>query len=320
MLARDKQFENLISVFNDEQYLYVIQRTQEFFLFRIFDRGFTELRSFRAKFMFNNHVRPCVDKDCIYLPTLDGIIVLIDKFSGDQLGQINMGSLLITADLRNNEHNIFALCLIPLSNGRKVTSKYRAICILDKHNLSERIQTQAFTISHDFLLDDKLYISDSDRLYYFTTKGVLLDSFDIDSPFDYAPIVCGSMIYCSRRDGTLEGFQQRKRLKLVVARNNVSPLRVRDQLFWPASDGIYHIQGEKIEKVVQYDLGELTSATHQNSNIYCLDTQGQLGIFNINDITWETKQLNSDSNSKVRPCNGDVYVMHNNRVTLVEDI
>ena len=101
----------LINYIVDESVLYILMNNKSMISLFVLDPN-----SFEKIYIFNilnnivEHLNPCIDNDCIYVPTSDGQIIGYDKFNGRSLIHMDLGPMLAVSDPYSLSITLKILC------------------------------------------------------------------------------------------------------------------------------------------------------------------------------------------------------------------
>lgn len=247
-LLRSKTTFPILNHLCDESVLYVLVENQGLHLLTFDLHSFEFVASYPVYVPINHDIRWCVDQDRIYLPTLEGQVLAIDKFSGDRLASMDMGSMIVVADLEHDDDHVYSLCGVPLSNGIKINLQTYALCQNYKNSGKKLRQSQCIEGKKcSFLLDT----------YIWTVFGKNLLVFDLEfnkqaryslSFTPWQPLATDSFICLSSAFGSLEVFRKSNIqciMRKIIA-HQFPPINIgEDHLCCITKGGIYKFDLQK---------------------------------------------------------------------------
>lgn len=166
-------FHGVLQCINDAHCLYLVLRPKTTFLLRVIDLLTLQLLSeFNIEASLNTNYTPCVDDNCIYLPTNDGQILCIDKFSGSNLINMNIGSMFVHSNLCQDTEHLYYLCGIPITNGVKTEINQFSVCSSNKITGKKERQSQLMPGNQPyFTYTDKVcYVKTGNRTYLYNSN------------------------------------------------------------------------------------------------------------------------------------------------------
>lgn len=192
----------------------------------------------------------CVDDNCIYLPTISGQILVIDKFSGDIFENINLGSVYISSDILQNDERIYCIGGVPINSHHTLNTSRFCAYICNKETGNQEIQTNYFQGMPLFLSieKNKMWISAGNYLLRYNQEGENEIKVYLSQAPDYPPIAANGLLHCVYRTGlikilnpqNLTGFDE------FYGKPAISPpLLINNSLFWLMERGMCKVDLQK---------------------------------------------------------------------------
>ncbi len=284
----------IINTFNISDVTYYVQDNTSLYLFRgnppndlfIFNIStFEIIESFPIRVLLSNISRPCVDSDCIYLPTQEGQILGIDKFSGQLLVTLDLGSMLSACNIVQDKSSIYSICAVPIMKEIQKETLL-VLCINGKQTGKKRFQSSLLNGKIANLTVNENIIFTIDKiLYLYSKEGHKEKSTQLNFIPDYPIMVTDKFIVCACKNGTLEIFNKStlESSKLFVEKNHTSPIQSEgDIIYWFTNQHLYRIdlQESLISKLLQLNKTPEIDCTIHNNNLYYIN-KNDLVKYNI---------------------------------------
>ncbi len=243
----------IIQSANDSILLYVLSKADTIIGLSVIDSDSCKnIASFWLQLNPNTYSSPCVDNDCLYLPTDDGQIIAIDKFSGSKHVTIDFGPIIIMSDLLQDEENIYTLCGIPISSKTKTDTSRYSICVGNKETGKQVAQSELIKADNIFInVDTDIFIIHDKQLSCYSKLGEHKYTIDLNFRPSYKPILTPQYVVCASSNGALEIFNKEdlSSYRLMAATTNFAPpVNIKDNiLLWHADRFCHKIDVEKRE-------------------------------------------------------------------------
>lgn len=301
---RSIELPDILNYTADMGVVYLLTHTGKSTVLSVFDPlSFAIIDDFYLGFDLNYFSTSCVDEDCIYVPTNESQIFAIDKFSGDRVSGIDIGSMILAADIQQDKDNIYSLCGVPLSDGLKITINTFCISVNDKKTGKKKYQSLSMTGTVGgvgFLtIEDKIWTCINKHLVVFDKSCQKQEEFDLRHYwFSFRPIVAENFVICASNQGHLEIFERqniKNHRRISVQQNSSPPICIGDVLYWFTKEGLLKIDintlsvdAFKIDSSVQSD------AVVFQGNIYTGDKEGNVIEFNIENQSWNCLKVGKE--------------------------
>jgi len=242
---------NISLCVHDDISLYIISKEHDqlFHLSIIEPYSLKLISTHILAFPVNYHLKPCVDDDCIYIPTTQGEIIGIDKFSGSKIVTIDLGCRCIVADPIQENVYIYSLCGIPLSSGIKTNTDFFSLQINDK--MTGKLLLQGQSMKGDILQmaidDDSIWSVVGKTLYKFNKGCDEIGHVNLQFPSKYKPIITKQYICCTSPLGSVEIFNKgtfRNHGKLITRKNDSFPILHNQDMIWAVGNLVFKIDIE----------------------------------------------------------------------------
>lgn len=149
-----------------------------------------------------------IDDSCIYLPTKVGHILAIDKFSGQILNSINLGSMHIISDLKQKGDKIYTITGIPINTGHNIEFDKYSLSICDTQTGQKEIQSRYFEGNPSFINIDheEIWIVGGTHLLKFSLEAELLEEINLGITPAYPPLITPTYVICVSREGEVKAY------------------------------------------------------------------------------------------------------------------
>ncbi len=233
---------SVVGYVSDKFNLYVLMESKGTVdLYSFEAESFREMMSTSIPSTVNIHSEPCIDDDCIYIPTDHGSILSLDKFSGEVLATLNLGSMVVISNLFQTKREIITLCGLPLSGKYRKELDKQCISVNDKTSGKKLAQSQIMTgEAFGVSVDDQIYVLNHGWLYQYDLNCELRNKIGLRYNRLYPPIVTDNFIVCASRIGALHIFNKSDLTshgRMFVERNSSPPIHTGNNiLHWFAKD------------------------------------------------------------------------------------
>ncbi len=322
----DKLSAHLINYYSDDAALYALLQLKSRFSLVIYDpQSFKKVSALPVPPSALNHLTPCIDNDCIYMPSAEGQIFGNDKFSGIRLVTMNLGPMMPVTDLKQDEKCVFACCGIPIKEVSKPKTNTDLFCVVvnEKDKGKKLFQTQYFHGTPLFVKHGKyLFIAAKNELHQFTSYGELVALQKLSINCEHEPVITDNFVVCSSTLGTLEIFRKSDLTlhgRILVAKNESPPVTIHgDIMYWFAQKSVFKIDLDKMNKT---EIGETETYINAmpvfvNNKMYVPDTQGK--ILSVDDDGIELLRVSEQSVSKLIHLDGFIFAASNNNFLQIE--
>lgn len=261
--------------------------------------SFDSISTFLTHYKPNLLVKPTADKNCLYLPSIDGRIIGIDKFSGQMLVDIDLGMMNCISEPKLFENYIYTICNVPLSNKPGIHSRSIVICKNDLDTGTKIGQSQLFQgkFSSLFLINNHFYIIVDEYLYQMSENLEVLQKIKINSDCFNEIISVKNKIVISSNLGYLEIVDEKSLSseKFIFNKNRVSPVCINEDLIWFTEKKIiiFNIKNKTLKFALDTNIAysnvivknHSVFATDDLGNISCLDGEkGSLDRLGVSSI------------------------------------
>ncbi len=302
-IKRSIELPDILNYTADMGVVYLLTHTGKSTVLSVFDPlSFAIIDDFYLGFDLNYFSTPCVDEDCIYVPTNESQIFAIDKFSGDRVLWIDIGSMILSADIQQDKDSIYTLCGVPLSDGLKITTDTFCVSANDKKSRKKKYQSSSMMGKAgdvSFLtVEDKIWVSINKHLVVFDKNCQKKEEFRLRHNPSFHPIVTENFVICASNQGHLEIFERqntKNHRRISVQQNSSPPICIGDVLYWFTKEGLLKIDistlsvdAFKIDSSVQSD------AVVFQGNIYTGDKEGNVIEFNIENQSWNCLKVGKE--------------------------
>ena len=280
----------VLQLLPDESFLYVLgQSSNRFYVISFDTKSFEPYTKFLMQISYQERRQSGVDESCLYLPTVYGQILMVDKFSGEILGPLDTGWGVVASSVWVQEQEISCLCGYPISNGLDINATQYSICVLDK-DTGKRTARSKFVHRTPFK-----YATDGNCRYL--VSGTTIDRYSPDCrwlesstiPFacDNEMVLTDDYIVCSNSGG------------LVIFLNK-SDFSVKNAIFMGGSisqpilyedNHILVVLGKEVVKIGPYGKENLLSMDDEDHSgdeyVMSAYTEGFLFLLSKGGVLWK---------------------------------
>lgn len=231
--------------------------------------------------------KPCIDESFVYISTKTGHILALDKYSGELVQSIDLGSMMIMSDLCQDSDYVYCMAGLPISNGSAISSENYCLNVLSKSSGKKEFQGQCFQAVPNFLsVDDAVWCIAGDELHQYSKSGSLESVVSLSFPPSYSPIVSDSYVICASQNGSLEIFDKvslKRHNNLMLAKNNSPPLVRGDHLYWFVESGVVSIalKESRVEMLGVLGRSIISTPALLNNVLYGCNMVGELVQFDL---------------------------------------
>lgn len=231
--------------------------------------------------------KPCIDDSFVFLPTKVGHILALDKYSGDIVHTMDLGSMMIMSDIHQDDQNLYCMTGLPLSNGVAVASKNYCLNILDKTSGKKLAQGQCFPgIPNLITVKTDIWCMAKHEIHQYSKQGELKSLQSLTIQPSYAPLVSDSFVISASQKGSLEIFNKdtlKRHGNIMIEKNYSPPVIVYDNLLWFVETGVMSVdlKSLKATKLASMARGILSSTSWHENSLYGCNLVGEIVQFNM---------------------------------------
>lgn len=289
-IKRNKNLNNIIWYCSDNSALYVLYSGDSDFQLATVDPGSLQpVKQSAVRYHPNPISYPVVDEDLIFLPAVDGRVIGIDKYSYDQVVDVDLGPMMAKTPPVCDHENIYTVCSVPISNKHKTDVDVSVVCINDKKTGEKKGQTCVLIgkTSPLAVSDGNIFVSNDKVLNKFSDRGEQLKSVEISFTLAYPPIVHESSVFALSSFGAIEIFDQQLKSKgrLMAGRNQCQYVCKGNKVYWPLGNQLVrlNLNTEQLEKLGRLSYNPLGKAVATQTKVYFSTTQGHIVEFDSNN-------------------------------------
>lgn len=285
-----KNFGKIISHTYDDGAIYIVHNHNYYFLSIIDPISFEVIENLTFESQ-PSEFSPLVDDNNLYIPMIDNQISIIDKFSGDNIGHIDLGNSVLASQLYQYGSYIYCLCGTPIANGIKSDTQNYSIMAINKDSFKREFQSRLIKCQYPIfsLLGNKSCIISENQVLIFSEDLSSNSEFSINFKTNFSLLESESYYICASPKGSLEAVSkdniESQSIKMVTANHSsCSPLLLQDdELIWFMDSGVFNID---LKKRLTTHIGDIpykilhTGSQFENV-IYCSDEKGILQ-YNMN--------------------------------------
>lgn len=263
----------------------------------------------------NYSVKPAVDNDAIYIPTLHGDILCIDKFSGERISEIDLGVMCIVSNLQILNNRLFAVCGLPISDGIKTNTNLFCLVSGSKEYNKKTCQSQIMQGPfHACLVDDFIWIAAGKTLYKYSQECELLGT-QILQFNHYMQLLSNKTFICAFSDkGSIESFNKESlvaQARMIMPSAISCPIVTAYSMLCPADTMICEVSMGN-SNINSYIINQkVISTLAVNNKVYILDVAGKL--FALDNPTKIIGEFNL-SVGELASCDDNVFIISREQV------
>lgn len=279
----------------DDFALYVLHPADNHFYLNVVEGDtFSPIERSAIGYHPNSISHPIIDENILFLPAVDGRILGLDKYSHDQVVDVDLGPMMASRNPVCDSENIYTVCSIPISNRHQTDTDISVICINDKKTGSKKSQTCVLQGQMSLLaIDEYIWVSHNKTISRFSLDGEQQKTAVLSFQQAYSPYTTAESIYALSPFGAIEIFDRNLKPKgrLMASRNNCSPVRRDNLLYWPTKGQMMKINldTEQVEKLGAIPFTPKGNPVFHGNHAYLATEEGKLVSFDVN--TGESKHL-----------------------------
>ncbi len=313
---------HITNYYTDGSVLYVVWHSKNSISLVVYDPdSFKKISALQLPPLVLTHLNPCLDNDCIYLPTTEGQIFGNDKFSGIRLVTMELGPMIPVTDLHQNDNLVFSCCGLPIKEVKKPKTNTDIFCIVinEKEKGKKLFQSQYFKGSPSFVSDKgNLFVSANRNLFQFTDYGELVNSKRLDVECEFEPLFTDDFVICSSSLGTLEILRKADLSlhgKILVDKASSPPVCTGDSLYWFTKKSLFHVNIKTLEKEKIADIKSQVNTVPilHDQKLYATDIQGNILCVDTNKQTVDYMKVSIAALSKLVMIDDYLFVASNNQ-------
>lgn len=306
----------IIWYWNDESVIYLLHYINNLVKISIFNpESLENHRFFLSHYHPNLFCKPIVDQNCIYLPSNDGRIIGMDKFSGQLMVDMDLGMMNCVSNPKQSENFIYTICNIPITNGFKTLTKSYVICKNDKQTGKKICQSKIFdgVFTPLTTCDNYLYVVFDKTIYKLSQNLDVIQSASLVSSINNEIVVIEDKIILSNKDGYAFVFDKNLILqnKFIANKNKMAPIGN----FWFSENKIFQIQKDLIKEIKKTDITPHAGINFHHA--YCNDGSN---MFKFNSEDCSLVKLFISENGLRYPIiyNDSIYICDHTKIFKVE--
>jgi len=319
----DEITAHVTNYYSDGSALYVVFHSKSSISLVIYDPdSFKKVSVLKITPLVLTHLNPCLDNDCIYLPTTEGQIFGNDKFNGTRLVTMELGPMIPVTDLQQNDNLVFSCCGLPIKEVKKPKTNTDLFCIVinEKENGKKIFQSQYFKGSPSFVNDkDNLYVSANSNLFQFTDYGELVNAKSLGVECEFEPLITNDFVICSSSMGTLEILRKADltlHRRILVEKTTSPPVCNDEFLYWFTNKSVFRVNLQTVEKEEIVKIASPVTAVPilKDNKLYTTDVQGSVISVDLNERTIDYKKVSIAALSKLVMIDELLFVASNTQL------
>lgn len=290
-IKQSRTFGRLLWYCADDFALYVLHPAETHFdLVAVEAKTFHPIETSAIGYHPNETCSPMVDGDIIFLPAVDGRLIGIDKYSHDQVVDVDLGPMMAIRQPICDDTNIYTICAVPISNRPKIDTDISVVCVNDKQSGVKKAQSCVLVGQVSPLaVSDKIWVSNDKVLNRFSLNGEKEKSAQLTFKQIYPPQLSESAVFVLSPFGGIEifDFNLKSKGKLMASRNNCEPARNGSDLYWPTRGTMtrVNLDTERVEKLSDIPFTPKGKAVFWSNHVYAATEEGNLLDFDVNTKT-----------------------------------
>lgn len=296
-------FPDILMCMQDKSVLYILSDWKGQVILSTLDAStFKIVSRFNLALPVNYLIRSIVDDSSIYIPTMNGEIIGIDKFSGEKIVHCDLGLMTIVSNIEHDDQHVYTICGLPIVQGLKTDTEIFCVTASSKESGQKIGQSQIIrgqicpiTVKHGYIWGNigKL-------IYKFSPLCEEIGRKELQFSPNYKTVVTDDFVCASSNKGSLEIFNRdlQPYYRLLIGTNNSPPVSVGKNLVcWFVGNELYLIDLDKksMSRIYEFKNPVVSTPKVFDYDVYATDRDG-----NIIGISRKT----SDSNEY------DIEVMH----------
>lgn len=281
-ILQQKKFDQLTWYFGDEHAFYMLYPRESYFELLVIDGNtFTRISSSKISYHPNSIVRPFIDGDVIYMPSVDGRIIGIDKYSQDIVTDFDLGPVMALRKPVYDDNRMYTVCAIPISNRPKTDTDINVICINDRSTGKKIGQSCVLHgKTSPTAITDRIWVSHSKNISRFSLDGEQERSAKLSFDQSYPPEVTDKYVFTFSAFGGIEifDFNLKPAGRLMTGRNECAPFRLEETVYWLLKGHLAKISldTEQVERVAHYKEQPKGEPVFHGGRIYAATKEGGL--------------------------------------------
>lgn len=259
--------QKTIGLFNwccsDGPVLYILSpKDKHFELSTIDSKSFVSVGRIKISYPYNPIAEPIIDEDIIFVPSVDGRIIGIDKFSNEHVVDIDLGSMMASRKSVCDANSIYTICSIPISNRKTTDTDISVICVNDK--LTGKKKAQSCVLKGNMsplLVSDFIWGSHNKEIKRFSLLGELEKVAKLSFVQSF-PVLLPDFLLSFSESGGIEIFDLdlRPHMKLMVQKTKCPPVVSGELVYWATNGQVVQLTSDwKVEKLSDFPFVPISS-------------------------------------------------------------
>lgn len=280
-----KNFGKIISHSHDEGAIYIVHNNSNYFLSIVDPISFEVIENLTFQSQPSDF-SPISDNNNLYIPLLDGQIAVIDKFSGENIGYVDLGNSILVSQLYQFGNYIYCLCGVPITNGLRADINNYSVSAINKDTLKRERQSMLIKCEDPVfsLLGDKSCLVFGDKVVIFDYELSDSQEFTINFKTIFPLLESENYYICTSPKGSVEAIKKddlgSSTIKMITTSQTLSPplLKGSDELIWFMNNGVFsvNISTQTVSHIGDIPYKILSTGTQFENVIYCVDEKGIL--------------------------------------------
>jgi hypothetical protein len=202
-------------------------------IYQIDLENFETIEIFDAENGLHPVAKGCLDGDFLYLPSVEGQILYIDRFSGHVVNTSDTIARYVVSEIWEFGGHLYALLGIPLAHPSKVSTNHYALVSIDKSDGHIRFQSEAIKGRLSRIASDpatgEVYMGMGNSLIHFDHECRVVARTKTRLPAYHVPLITDDYVGVSGAVGVLEIYKRRSLEgagRLSAGNNLSSPVNI----------------------------------------------------------------------------------------------
>lgn len=238
--------------------------------------------SFSSALPFNQLLQIRVDDSCVYIPTMQGEIIGIDKFSGEKVVHCDLGMMTMVANVEQNDSHLYTICGVPIMNGLKTDTE--SLCITSSDKVTGKKSGQSSSIKGrvcPLSLDDHVWGLFGKTLYKYSPACEKINQTDVQFLPNYRPVIADNFVCSASSRGSLEVFHKdsvKSHVNFILEKNKSSPVTINNKVYWflDRELKLIDLDTKKVSSLYQLKHRVRSTPVVFNETIHVTDDAGNL--------------------------------------------
>jgi len=263
-----------------------------------------------------------IDEDFFFLPSGNGELVAIDKFSGIEMVLFDLGAA-VSVGVCDSPGGLFVLTGTPINNGKSIDIDL-CVCLCDKITGQKQFQSQS--MDGNFLpmvFDENLWVLVGKTIYKYSSECELRSKADLKITPKFPVVVSENYVAVASDLGAMEIFSRNNlqiSSRILVKKNSSPPIKTGyDRISWFAGSELYSVDLSTGHMELVVDLkSNIASTPLYEKYLFVCDEIGNLIRINLEEKTVKRLHLGNQPLWKPVLCDKYIFVAAKNKLYQIE--